>query len=141
MGVNCVYAAGWRILGDLASLFDTTLASTCYANQHRVEGAIQQRMWNSTLNRFVSTYRNKQGVTVQTPVETVQSLFPLLLETLPQATQVQLRRGYRQHDDVNTERTNAGIDCVRPVDKYVQVLAAIPRAFCLKYFVLSAEWC
>ena len=39
------------------------------------------------MQRFVSLYRNNEGVTVQTPVESVQVLFPLLLETLPPAIQ------------------------------------------------------
>ncbi len=86
--MNAIYAAGWGILADLALTFDPALASLCRQSQARVEDAIMTNMWNSTLNRFVSTYKNPNGETVQTPVESVQSLFPLLLESLPKAQQV-----------------------------------------------------
>jgi glycogen debranching enzyme len=85
VGVNAVYAAGWYVLADLASHFNATLAAECQRHGASVSGAIQALMWNETLGYFVTLYKDKDGHTVPSPVETVQSLFPLLLPDLPEA--------------------------------------------------------
>jgi hypothetical protein len=59
--------------------------------------------------RFVSTYKTREGTTAESPVESVQSLFPLLLETLPQEMQVGIRvvvMCYLQDSIVVTQLTN-----------------------------------
>ncbi len=58
VGVNSVYAAGWGVLATLATIIDdTTTASMCLQRQLFAEQAIVAKMWNSTLNRFVSRYK------------------------------------------------------------------------------------
>jgi glycogen debranching enzyme len=98
VGVNSVYAAGWGVLADLASQFDTDLAQQCKNIQMVTEKAIIDKLWDNNLKRFVSTYKDKNGKTVAVDYETVQSLFPLLLESLPEEYQQSI---------VNTQLRNA----------------------------------
>jgi Mannosylglycerate hydrolase MGH1-like glycoside hydrolase domain len=84
VGVNSVYAAGWGVLAELADrMKDTALAARCRAMQSKVEASIIKHMWNAELSRFVSLYRDRDGVQREATVEAVQSLFPLLLSSLP----------------------------------------------------------
>lgn len=83
VGVNSVYASGWGVLADLASHFNATLSSYCKEQQARSEQAILEHCWSADLQRFVSMYKDRDGVIRHSVVETAQSLFPLLLESLP----------------------------------------------------------
>jgi Glycosyl hydrolase family 63 C-terminal domain len=83
IAVNCVYASGWGILGDLASKSDPHLAQQCYANQNCAEGAIIQYMYDPETNRFHHLWQSKDGNQQRHPVKTIQTLFPLLLSSLP----------------------------------------------------------
>lgn len=87
VGVNAVYARGWSVLAELASLFNSSLATYCLERGLRVESAILSKMWSPSLNRFISLYKNAANEELVAPAETVQSLFPLLLTTLPAAQQ------------------------------------------------------
>lgn len=86
VGVNSVYAAGWRVLGELATaLGNDTLTDYCTAMQARTEAAIIQLLWSAELGQFVSLYRARDGSQQVASVEAVQTLFPLLLSSLPVA--------------------------------------------------------
>ena len=93
VGVNAVYAAGWAVLGELAGHFDAALAAECSARATAVSAAIQQHMWSEELGFFTSLYKARDGTTQRSPVETVQSLFPLLLADLPDALVTRLVDG------------------------------------------------
>lgn len=83
VGVNSVYAAGWRVLGELAAPFDPAMQAHCVSHQARVEKAILEHCYSESLGRFVSLYKDKEGRTQESTVETAQTLFPLLLTSLP----------------------------------------------------------
>eukprot|EP01012_Entosiphon_sulcatum_P063844 TRINITY_DN9199_c0_g1_i1.p1 TRINITY_DN9199_c0_g1~~TRINITY_DN9199_c0_g1_i1.p1 ORF type:complete len:472 (-),score=93.69 TRINITY_DN9199_c0_g1_i1:23-1414(-) len=84
VGLNAVYAAGWGVLADLAAEANLTdLAVECRAGQQSAEKAIIDNCWDKDLRRFVSWYRDHSGAWQKVTVEAVQSLFPLLLESLP----------------------------------------------------------
>ena len=83
VAVNSVYASGWGILGDLASHFDTTLAQECYANQNISEQAILKYMYDPETHLFHHLWQAKDGTQQRHPVKTIQTLFPLLLSSLP----------------------------------------------------------
>eukprot|EP00877_Chromochloris_zofingiensis_P005892 jgi/Chrzof1/1556/Cz10g12100.t1 len=85
VGLNSVYAAGWGVLAELADRFNTSLAAHCRSRQAVVEQAIIKHCWDDKLQRFLTLYKDRQGATHKSPVETTQSLFPLLLKSLPQS--------------------------------------------------------
>jgi len=98
VGVNSVYASGWGVLSDLAANFDKNLSAYCKAHQLNAENAILSKLWSKDLERFISTYTDKDGNTQVVDYEVVQSLFPLLLDTIP--TQM-------VNSIVNTQLTNS----------------------------------
>jgi hypothetical protein len=85
VGVNSVYAAGWRVLSELAeNIGDTQTSQKCKNMQMEVEAAIIKQLWNPKLGRFINQYRDSAtGNILTTEVEVVQTLFPILLESLP----------------------------------------------------------
>jgi hypothetical protein len=83
VGVCSVYAAGWGVLSSLAAEFDEELAAKCKQQQARFEQAIISKCWDEQLGRFVSFY-HKKGKECKATAETIQSLFPILLDSLPQ---------------------------------------------------------
>ena len=83
IAVNSVYASGWHVLGDLASIFDPTLADECYFNAAISEQAILQNMYDPVTHRFYHLWQAKDGSTQRHDVRTIQSLFPVLLPNLP----------------------------------------------------------
>lgn len=83
IAVNCVYASGWGILGDLASHFDVALAQQCYMNQNTAEAAIIKNMYDPTTKQFHHLWHAEDGTQQRHPVKTIQTLFPLLLSSLP----------------------------------------------------------
>lgn len=82
VGVNSVYAAGWGELSKLAEHFDSDLATYCKTEQAEFEAAIIEKCWSESEGWFISYYHKKRGEHAS-KVETVQSLFPLLLDSLP----------------------------------------------------------
>ena len=54
-----------------------------YHTERTCQHCISDNVTSSHRQRYTSTYKTPEGHTVQTPVETVQTLFPLLLETTP----------------------------------------------------------
>ncbi|HME52168.1 MAG TPA: trehalase family glycosidase [Candidatus Lokiarchaeia archaeon] len=82
VGVCSVYAAGWGVLAKLASEYDQYLAARCRDKQHFFEKAIVKKCWDEKNKRFIS-YFHLKGEERVSMAETVQSLFPLLLETIP----------------------------------------------------------
>lgn len=82
IAVNCVYASGWGILGDLASKFDESLADECYANQNHSEAGILSTLFSKEAGHFVTGYKDKKNEQRFHAVRTVQMLFPLLLSRI-----------------------------------------------------------
>lgn len=85
VGINSVYASGWGVLSDLAANFDKNLSAYCKQHQINAENAIISKLWSSQLNRFISTYTDRDGHTQVVDYEVVQSLFPLLLQSISPA--------------------------------------------------------
>jgi len=85
VGLNSVYAAGWRVLSELALITGDIQTSTkCKNMQIEVETAILKELWDPNLGRFINQYRDPAtGKVLSTDVEVVQTLFPILLDTLP----------------------------------------------------------
>jgi glycogen debranching enzyme len=88
IAVNCVYASGWGILGDLASKFNERLAAECYANHKHAEAGILATLFDPNAGHFVTGFKNSQNEQCFHPVKTIQMLFPLLLSSIS-ADQVQ----------------------------------------------------
>lgn len=84
VGVCSVYADGWGVLAKLAAQYDQNLASRCNDKQHFFENAIMHKCWDEKSSHFVS-YFHEAGEERVSTAETVQSLFPLLLDTIPEA--------------------------------------------------------
>ena len=84
IAVNSVYAAGWKILGDLALTYSPDLANECYANNRASENAILTNLWDNDKKRFVTGYES-DGETRYHGAKTVQILFPLLLDSISTA--------------------------------------------------------
>jgi len=83
VGVNSVYAAGWGELAKLARLFDPSLSSECAQKQQKFEQAILSKCWNPQRHQFISYYQTESAERPSN-IQTIQSLFPLLLDSLPQ---------------------------------------------------------
>ena len=97
--MNCVYASGLGILGDLASKFDPRLAEQCYRNQNLAEKSIIQNMYDSETNRFQHLWHSKDGIQQRHAVKTIQTLFPLLLSSLPTKALDEIVRRADRHND------------------------------------------
>ena len=82
IAVNCVYASGWGVLGDLASKYDLAIATECYANQKHSEAGILKTLYSESAGRFVTGYKDGNNVQSFYGVKTVQTLFPLLLNSI-----------------------------------------------------------
>ncbi len=89
VGVNAMYASGWRVLGELAENFDQELAQHCMTQNEYHENAILSKCWSEDEGHFVSFY-HQDGEEKQTSIETIQSLFPLLLKRIPSALQTKV---------------------------------------------------
>ena len=84
IALNCVYAAGWEILSDLAHIIghDDT-AAKCKQEFQRTSSAIQSKMFNKKTQSFQSIYKDsRDGVNKFSIANTVQNLFPILLSDL-----------------------------------------------------------
>ncbi|MFO8018952.1 MAG: trehalase family glycosidase [Promethearchaeia archaeon] len=97
VGLNSVYAAGWGELGDLARKFDPDLAAMCKEKQEKFSSAIIDKCWSEKEGQFVSFYHTPSGEYVS-KIETVQSLFPLLLDNLPHNILEQVVRNLKNHE-------------------------------------------
>ena len=82
IAVNCVYASGWGVLGDLATKYSLTLASECYDNQKHAEAGIIDKLFSKSAGYFVTGYKNNSNEQCFHNVRTVQMLFPLLLDSI-----------------------------------------------------------
>ena len=102
IAVNSVYASGWGVLGDLASNYDPDLARECYANQNSSEQAILKYMYNPETRRFQHLWHAKDGTQQRHPVKTIQSLFPLLLSSLPSEALDEIVRLLRDENEFGT---------------------------------------
>lgn len=84
--VNSILAGSFRQLSRLAALVgDTAQAQHCKQQQLALERAIIANLWLPSQNRFASAIYARDGALKYARAETAQSLFPLLLETLPPA--------------------------------------------------------
>jgi Glycosyl hydrolase family 63 C-terminal domain len=103
IAVNSVYASGWGVLGDLASTYDTELAQKCYKNQGIAEAAILKYMYNPETRQFHHLWISKDGIQHKYPVKTIQTLFPILLSSLPQEALHQILHLIRDPDEFGTK--------------------------------------
>eukprot|EP01062_Namystynia_karyoxenos_P066248 TRINITY_DN60210_c0_g1_i1.p2 TRINITY_DN60210_c0_g1~~TRINITY_DN60210_c0_g1_i1.p2 ORF type:complete len:484 (+),score=144.07 TRINITY_DN60210_c0_g1_i1:70-1452(+) len=87
VGVNAVWIRGWEVLADLADHFDPGLAAECRATAARLLGVLLEDCWSADLGRFVAWWRRTDGGWETTPAESVQTLFPLMLD-LPEQQRV-----------------------------------------------------
>jgi hypothetical protein len=87
VGVNAVYASGWGILSELAAYYDPVVSAYCKNKQQFVENTIVTKCWNSTLKRFISFYHDINGVRQEIDVEAVQSLLPIMIESITEEQQ------------------------------------------------------
>lgn len=71
------------MLSDLASHFDLELAQYCDRNRRISEEAILERMYDREAHTFHHLWQAKDGTIKQYPVKTIQTLFPVLLTSLP----------------------------------------------------------
>jgi hypothetical protein len=82
--VNSILAGSYRLASDLASAAgDASLAQHCKRRQLALESAIVANLWLPSENRFASALYARNGQLFPARAETAQSLFPLLLATLP----------------------------------------------------------
>jgi len=86
IGVCSVYADAWGVLNKLAENLDNKLAKQCYQMNKYYSEMIIEKAWDEKKKQFVSFYHQKGVEKVSTP-ETIQSLFPLLLDSLPKEIQ------------------------------------------------------
>ena len=89
VGLCSVYADGWGVLALLAREFDDNLAVRCHDRNRKYHQAVIHKCWNDERKQFVS-YFHQGGVEKISSAETVQTLFPLLLDDLPKDMQLQL---------------------------------------------------
>jgi glycogen debranching enzyme len=82
VGLCSVHADGWAVLAGLADEFDTELASRCRAYHLRLQEVIIRKCWDEEKEQFVS-YFHQDGMEMASRTESIQTLFPLLLEGLP----------------------------------------------------------
>lgn len=82
IAVNCVYASGWGVLGDLAGHYNPTLAAECHANEAHAESGILTTLYDNAAGRFITGYKNARDEQCFHAAQTVQTLFPLLLRGL-----------------------------------------------------------
>jgi glycogen debranching enzyme len=82
IGVCSVYAASWGVLARLAGELDPNLAASCRSHYEKYQKAIIEKCWDRERGRFVSLY-HQDGVEKVSSAETIQTLFPLLLDELP----------------------------------------------------------
>lgn len=83
VGMNVLHAAGWAILGDLSrELGDEVSANIYYEYNTYAENAIKKYMWDSEIRQFCTTYRDSDGVFKKSTVQSIQTLFPLLMRTI-----------------------------------------------------------
>lgn len=84
LALNCVYSSGWRVLSELAAAIgDKETADYCASEAKRSSAAIQSKMWSDEQQRFQSMYTDWDGLDKHSIANTVQNLFPLLLDDLP----------------------------------------------------------
>lgn len=84
LAVNCVYASGWRLLGELAlELNDQATHDYCMQQSKISTDAIVNKMWISEQGHFNSLYIDDDGIEKHSIANTIQNLFPLLLKDLP----------------------------------------------------------
>jgi hypothetical protein len=102
IAVNCVYASGWGIMGDLASRYDPELALECYENQQMAESGILTWLYNPERKSFHHVWYAPDGTQRRHLVRTVQSLFPLLLKSLPNEALEEILRLLNDPDEFGT---------------------------------------
>lgn len=84
LAVNCVYAAGWKVLSDLAKLAgNMDLSKECEEEYQISSQAIINKMFQKDQNHYNTLYIDSDGIEKASVANTVQNLFPLLLNNLP----------------------------------------------------------
>jgi glycogen debranching enzyme len=81
VGVNAVWIRGFEILANLAAeIGDMQAAAECAADATRLRDVLLRDNWDKERGRFVSWWRRPDGKWDRTATESVQSLFPVMLE-------------------------------------------------------------
>lgn len=84
IALNCVYASGWMILSEMASVVgDIDTANECNSQYKITRDAIINKMFISSQGHFNSLYIDNDGKEKISISHTIQNLFPLLLHDLP----------------------------------------------------------
>lgn len=110
IAVNCVYASGWSILADLAEKLDDFETAKSCKNQNEISAtAILSKMFIKEQNRYNSLYIDSDGVEKASISNTIQNLFPLLLQQLPTD---QLNRIISELNDENIFNSNFSVPTV-----------------------------
>ena len=86
IGVCSCYADGWGVLEKLSSHLDKKLTEKCKKFKEFYSNAIINKGWDPKLKQFISFYHKGENEYKSTH-ETIQSLFPLLLDDLPENIQ------------------------------------------------------
>jgi hypothetical protein len=85
LAVNCVYAAGWKILSELATILnETNVSEDCLKEYEISSNAIITKMFIKEQNHYNSLYIDAHGQEQSSIANSVQNLFPLLLDNLPE---------------------------------------------------------
>jgi hypothetical protein len=83
IGLNSVYASGWRVLSELALFVDDAeTASYCETESTKSSQAILSKMYSTEQGHFQSLYIDNDGVEKFSQANTIQNIFPLLLKDL-----------------------------------------------------------
>jgi mannosylglycerate hydrolase len=89
VGLCAIYADNWSVLSKLADNFDQNLADKCMKYSKKYQQKIIEKCWSDDHNQFVSYYHHGKEEKI-TNIETIQSLFPLVLDDLPKDLQQKL---------------------------------------------------
>ena len=91
------------MLSDLARNFDPELAQICDANRRTSEEAILRHMYDSETHTFHHLWQAKDGTQQKYTVKTIQTLFPLLLTSLPAEALQELVKLLRDDKEFGTK--------------------------------------
>lgn len=87
VAVNSVFAAGWKLLSDMAAsspALSAEYADDCLREYKRSAQAILDKMYDPAIGEFRALWIDKHGAERRAEANTVQNLSPLLLPDLPE---------------------------------------------------------
>lgn len=121
IGLNSVYASGWRLLSELASFIgDVETATYCESESVKSSEAILSKMYSSEQGQFRSLYVDNDGIEKFSQANTIQNIFPLLLK------------------DLSAEQLDLLLDQIKDANKFGGSLYALPTG--THYFTSSLTY-